>query len=397
MTLHKRSIGTRASEIRQYAHEVKRGRVAPRSLILRGRSAAPIANLASTTFRDTAAARALRQLTHPVATGRAAISSLPAGKAAQDALREMREGGMRELARTMEDELLGAAGVGFARDVARYAEGKAGWRDVLRDAGPVGRTLDFLAGLTGDLGAASDDDIKNAIQLLEAQGYTVEPPDSSELAKPTAGSYDVEAPGGHAEAGGGLHGAGSVGKSPMPKLPVGTFPGGLYVPMTVVSSSNVYAIGYDESTLTMRVQYLAAAVNALALKGRGHTGEHRMQGTLGKTVRPERSGPGPVYDYHGVPRQVFLRVFDAKSIGGAIWDQLRVRGTVYGHKFDYELVAASTVNVMTAATSTLGAAKKVGFMTYVPRKAVGPNQFGSRQIKQGNRVFRSVLPAVGLG
>lgn len=174
------------------------------------------------------------------------------------------------------------------------------------------------------------------------------------------------------------------------QLPIGTLPGGMFVPMTLVDSSNVYAVGYNGQTKTMRVQYKASAINAASLRGRGHSGRNRVRGALGKTVTNMRHGPGPLYDYHGVPYNVFNRILGAGSKGKAIWDNLRIRGTVYGHRYDYELVSASTALVVLLQQNA--PPKRVGRVTYVPRKAAAPKTFLPRRITQGGRQFRSLLP-----
>jgi hypothetical protein len=52
----------------------------------------------------------------------------------------------------------------------------------------------------------------------------------------------------------------------------------------------------------------------------------------------KRQGPGPVYQYTGVPLDLFREFLVAASAGKFVWDYIRVRGTVSGHRFPYELV-----------------------------------------------------------
>ena len=59
---------------------------------------------------------------------------------------------------------------------------------------------------------------------------------------------------------------------------------------------------------------------------------------LGTAADGTRSGPGPVYQYKGVPLDLFREFLVAASAGRFVWDHLRVRGTVSGHRFPYELV-----------------------------------------------------------
>jgi hypothetical protein len=119
---------------------------------------------------------------------------------------------------------------------------------------------------------------------------------------------------------------------------------------------------------------------------------------LGQTLTNSRRGPGPVYDYRGVPERVFRRFASAGSKGKAVWDLLRIRGTIFGHHYDYSLVAASVVDVVRPITTTRSgmlAGEKVGSLTYVPRKATIEG-FKPRQIRQGSQTFRSVLPGSAL-
>jgi hypothetical protein len=52
---------------------------------------------------------------------------------------------------------------------------------------------------------------------------------------------------------------------------------------------------------------------------------------------------GSVYAYYRVPLDTVFQIWRAGSKGGAIWDLLRVRGTVFGYKFEYAFLdGAST-------------------------------------------------------
>jgi hypothetical protein len=70
------------------------------------------------------------------------------------------------------------------------------------------------------------------------------------------------------------------------------------------------------------------------------------------TKQKDRSGPGSTYAYYDVPSNVFAAFEEeAKSSpGGAVWDNLRVRGTMHGHQMRYRLIQVAG--------------------DYVPRKAV---------------------------
>lgn len=105
---------------------------------------------------------------------------------------------------------------------------------------------------------------------------------------------------------------------------------GLVEGMIPVRSSNVHSIGWEWNDNDPRRGNLLV----------------RFLGGTGK----ERSGPGSLYRYKDVPRPVFDAFKRAASKGGFVWDELRVRGTVSGHQYDYEL----------AGTDAAG---------YVPRQA----------------------------
>ncbi len=52
---------------------------------------------------------------------------------------------------------------------------------------------------------------------------------------------------------------------------------------------------------------------------------------------------GSVYEYSGISLSEALLFFRAGSPGGAVWDYLRIRGTVFGYKKSYRLVSGSRV------------------------------------------------------
>ncbi len=274
----------------------------------------------------------------------------------------------------------------------------------LGQLGPAGRALKML--IRGQsLSGVSSTAIQDAVSLLEASGFEVRMPSAPGIPTQPPAERRRSRPDGRPNTGAPMRPrTGAPGEPPsqrrglpQPQDPsqTGAFPGRLYVGMEKVTSSNVYAIGYDPQTLTMRVQYLATALNARGVRGSGHVGKNRVRGTTGKTLTGKRGGPGPLYDYKGVPPRVFERIRSATSKGKAIWDGLRIRGTVFGHKYDYELVAASVADVI-----DLGSNRKVAQVTYVPRRAVGPGQFQGRTLHQGvgksARTFRSLLPNEGM-
>lgn len=113
--------------------------------------------------------------------------------------------------------------------------------------------------------------------------------------------------------------------------------------MIGVSSSNVHSIGYDFDAARLKVRFLAA-----------------------------EGGPGPLYFYQNVPPEIFQSFRTAASKGGFVWDRLRIRGTVSGHRYDYSL-----------AGITAG---------YVPRKATligGEEWYIQRRVKAGGAWYES--------
>jgi hypothetical protein len=86
--------------------------------------------------------------------------------------------------------------------------------------------------------------------------------------------------------------------------------------MIAVQSSNVHSIGYQyndasPSKGTLIVRYL-----------HGKTGQKKA---------------GPQYEYYNIHPAVFDTFRNSASKGGFVWDRLRVRGTVSGHRKQYRL------------------------------------------------------------
>jgi len=305
----------------------------------------------------------------------------------------------------------------FLNDIDRYARGGATGgilSKVLGQLGPVGKAIGFLFGRESDKSRdVNPASLKSAMDLLNSLGYNVTPPTSSTggSTKPprggSGGSSRPKAPPSRPTSQPTRTGTGgsqftqppAQGQPQGPQPPTGRFVSDQYIPMQIVTgSSNVYAIGYNPDTRTCRVQFLATSVYADSIKGRGHKGRGRARGKLGKTLSNRRHGPGPVYDYHNVPPGIFKRLQAASSKGKAIWDNLRIRGTVYGHQYDYSLSAASVVDVVQRVYQQGQSfpGKKVASITYVPRRAAGPGKFVGRSMLQGvgrsARQYRSILP-----
>jgi hypothetical protein len=122
-------------------------------------------------------------------------------------------------------------------------------------------------------------------------------------------------------------------------------------------SSNVYGYYYEFESRTRGILYVTF---------------------LGVATDGTRSGPGQTYAYYDVPGQKYHQFAraTASSAGSAVWDYLRIRGTIAGHQHNYRLVQSHG--------------------DYVPRKAT-PIGFRTRNVtaigQTGRRSYRrSTLP-----
>lgn len=97
-------------------------------------------------------------------------------------------------------------------------------------------------------------------------------------------------------------------------------------------SSNVFSYGYDVES-----EYLYLRFKAPREKGQQKSSKTPHQ-------------PGSLYRYSFVPVEKFLKLHAASSKGEWVWDSLRIRGTVSGHRFDYSLVGVTGGYVPRKAT-----------------------------------------------
>lgn len=121
-----------------------------------------------------------------------------------------------------------------------------------------------------------------------------------------------------------------------------------------VSSSNVYSYFWQPESKTMGVLYVTFLAPA-----------------PGKQM--PRQGPGPTYAYYGVTTQKYraFRKQAAESPGKAVWDHLRVRGTIFGHQVQYRLIAVTGDYIPRKAT-------KAGFRTRYLKPVGRPGQVNAR-------------------
>jgi hypothetical protein len=103
--------------------------------------------------------------------------------------------------------------------------------------------------------------------------------------------------------------------------------------MIKVVSSNVHSIGFEINHHSPRIGTLMV----------------RFLQTQGASARGAKVA-GPLYAYYNVPTDVFRRFQRAASKGKFVWDNLRIRGTVSGHKFDYSLQGIARGHVPRKAT-----------------------------------------------
>jgi hypothetical protein len=141
-----------------------------------------------------------------------------------------------------------------------------------------------------------------------------------------------------------------------------------------VNSSNVHSYGYDVESATLYVRYLGIHLDRSKVKFKRNDPEGLQHIQVKKGAFGGRSAkPGPMYAYFGVPEKVFKRMHAAASKGIFIWDEIRVRGSIYKHKFNYRLVAAGVANIGRDASG------RNETIMYVPRRATAKG-FRAREI-----------------
>jgi hypothetical protein len=230
--------------------------------------------------------------------------------------------------------LLSGMSVGqAAKQVERYGRSSSPdqqrmARAFLRSLGPVGELISLLSGLSGKRANSATNSADVATILLQAMGQEITPARRSRRrAQPTLAASDLlnamaditgepppdlglEEPPATDDRGGTRRppmrrGGGGEGGGGGPNDP--TFTGEM---QPGPEDSNVYSYGYNSDTANLYVRF-----------------------------RNEKTeGPGSLYRYSGVTIPEFRSLMSAASKGGWVWDHLRIRGTVTGHKKDYALV-----------------------------------------------------------
>lgn len=249
----------------------------------------------------------------------------------------------RTLSRVEQVQLLAeAAGAPMRR--TRYASGSGGGR---QSGGGGKRGRSILGDILKALGKAilqphvPAREIVDAIRLLMDVGYRVDstgevaPPPLPPIQQPQTEVRTVPQPGRRRSD---PRGPGQIGAPPRPgeESPYGE-------EILTPQSSNVFSFSYardaGRQTGTLYVTFKAPKLNSSSVStGRGRRGgRQQLRGKSGSTVSGKTNERGPMYAYFSVPPAVFSRMRDAVSKGKFVWDNLRIRGTVYGHRYRYVL------------------------------------------------------------
>ncbi len=137
----------------------------------------------------------------------------------------------------------------------------------------------------------------------------------------------------------------------------------------MTNSSNVHSYGYDIEAAKLYVRFL-----------------HTDQSTGNRT-----QAAGSLYSYSDVEPELFLGLYKEQSKGNWIWDNLRIRGTVSGHRKDYRLVGITHEYVPRKATLD-----KTGREIFLPRR-VRTNQGRWVTSQRGHEVVPDVFSGVNAG
>lgn len=282
--------------------------------------------------------------------------------------RSVSRGNMRRLERTLQrmsnrgilDAMANSEAGGIASEISRYA--KQGVQKTITDAlmdalGPIGSVLKSMIRPSGRQMASVDRELEAAANLLQAFGW------------------DVKRPSGRV---GGTRPRGKKAERLMESIGFTT-----ERPQRVDPGERPFFVrperrGVHEGYITLKIggrtrQYKQddpiltgelIPVSSSNVHSIGFIFNHEspMKGTLQvRYLQSKRSGKGtgggPLYYYSGVHPDVFVAFQAAASKGTFVWDRLRIRGTVSGHRYPYDLKGI-----------TAG---------YVPRKATryGPNEY----------------------
>jgi len=291
----------------------------------------------------------------------------------------------RELSsgKTLDDAILAKA-FGPAARVAQYAKsnfGDAAFNQVFDALGPIGSVLKAILRPKGkSLTSSLQTELKAASKLLKAFGFEVINPPSrrgGNKSKAAAAKQFLEGMGFKVVTPDELKAPGKKrittgDPQPLPLVPkhkrrtadldigrgrtqrIKVDDPMLTGEMIEVTSSNVHSIGFNinwktPSIGTMLVRFLQ---------------EGRAGGQVG----------GPLYEYFNVPTVLFQKFRTAASKGKWVWSNLRVRGTVSGHRYDYRLAGITSGYVPRKAT-VIGQEE-----WYIKRQFTGENRSGQQRV-----------------
>lgn len=268
----------------------------------------------------------------------------------------------------------------FVGQIDRYA--KRGLKSAILDEvlgalGPLGSIISSILSPRGKPLTGTNGELQAAADLLRAFGYKVEKPATQVRAEQNVATeaaraqkflenlgFKVLPPGAETEEEQPLHvtevervtrGGKIIARAGGIEFHVSADDPLLTGQMVGVTSSNVHSIGFQWNNAeptkgTLKVRFLD--------KSRG-----------------EGKG-GPTYGYYAVHPALFQDMRRAASKGKWVWDHLRIRGTVSGHRFRYSLDSLSPTG-------------------YVPRRAtrIGGEEWYKRRTVtgRGGKVYRSEL------
>lgn len=115
------------------------------------------------------------------------------------------------------------------------------------------------------------------------------------------------------------------------------------------NSSCVYSFQYNFAKSTLLVRFQAPKINPGAERLSGDGLPPQLVGSPGKFMSHGGTGqPGVLYAYYDVPVRVFQSLITAWAIpsgrgGVGVWDELRVRGSIYGHRYRYGVAEAAEI------------------------------------------------------
>lgn len=307
------------------------------------------------------------------------LAATPVGRLASEVDRVARTGAATKatadrLRRQLENLAAGASRSAVARtavarqieEIERYARNEGGLWNFLK--GKLGPVADTIRGLLNPGGQRSEArDVAAAAELLNALGVSTSGANGRRV------SVQAEDPKAKADAERVLRGLGfDVQDSPTapapgsrpkptvlprdrvrPALPpdqssgmVRKMLGGMFVyfrpddpiitgEMIPVKSSNVHSIGFiwnDDRPAegTLKVRFLDSSGGKKSSRG------------------------GATYHYYDVHPRVFIEFQKASSKGKFVWDKLRVRGTVSGHQYRYELARLSSSGYVPRQATRIG-------------------------------------------